>query len=233
MQILSASELRDEQRETLSSERLRPGLMAKALFLVMDLVYGNEGTLAKFRVLEVVARVPYQAWEHVAYIAVTHKHETPEFARSIHERITESREQQDNEQWHLLILEELLHGRGHRSNMIKGRIMPQVLAFTYYQISWLLYVIKPRWSYELNAQFEDHAEHEYMSFVAAHPELDDEPWDSIFIGDYGKHNTVGDLLRQIGFDERVHKLASFEQIDRARFANGDGDGEGNGNGNGV
>lgn len=217
MQILSPSQLRAEQQKTLTSERVRPGLMAKVLFLVMDVVYGKEGTLAKFRVLEVVARVPYQAWEHVAYIAVTHKHESPEFARSIHERITESREQQDNEQWHLLILEELLYRRGHRSNLLKGRIMPQVLAFAYYQISWLLYVIKPRWSYELNAQFEDHAEHEYMAFVEAHPELDEELWQSIFVEEYGSHKTVGDLLRQIGFDERVHKLASFEQIDRARF----------------
>lgn len=218
MRTLPAGELRVEQKKTLTSDRLRPGVMAKMLFLTMDLVYGKEATLSKFRVLEVVARVPYQAWEHVAYIAVTHKHETPEFARSIHDRITESREQQDNEQWHLLILEELLHGRGHRSSLLKGRIIPQVLAFTYYQISWLLYVIKPRWSYELNAQFEDHAEHEYMSYVQAHPELDDEPWVSIFSEDYGDHQMTGDLLRQIGHDERVHKNASLEQIRKARFS---------------
>lgn len=217
MECLTSDRLSTEQQQTLGSKRLKPGLMAKALFTTMDLVYGKPGTLAKFRVLEVVARVPYQAWEHVAYIAVTHKHETPDFAKGIHERITESRDQQDNEQWHLLILEELLHARGERSSWFRGRVVPQILAFTYYQISWLLYVIKPRWSYELNAQFEDHAEHEYMGFVADNPDLDTERWTSIFSDQYGQHETVGDLLRQVGYDERVHKDSSLEQIDQARF----------------
>ena len=38
----------------------------------MDALYGTPRTLEKFRVLELVARVPYQAWENVAYVAVTH-----------------------------------------------------------------------------------------------------------------------------------------------------------------
>jgi ubiquinol oxidase len=33
-------------------------------------------------------------------------------------------------------------------------------------------VIRPDWSYRLNADFEDHAEHEYMAYVAEHPELE-------------------------------------------------------------
>jgi hypothetical protein len=43
-----------------------------------------------------------------------------------------------------------------------------VIAFAYYQQSWLLYVIRPKWSYRLNADFEDHAEHQYMLFVDEH-----------------------------------------------------------------
>ncbi len=38
----------------------------------MELLYGKGRNLEKFRVLELVARVPYQAWENVAYVAVTH-----------------------------------------------------------------------------------------------------------------------------------------------------------------
>ena len=63
----------------------------------------SKRTLAKFRVLEVVARVPYQAWEHAAYMAITHMSGQPDFARRIFERVAESREQQDNEQWHLAL----------------------------------------------------------------------------------------------------------------------------------
>ena len=43
----------------------------------MDFLYGRGRTLSKFKVLEVIARVPYQAWEHVAYIALTHKYGRP------------------------------------------------------------------------------------------------------------------------------------------------------------
>ena len=68
----------------------------------------------------------------------------------------------DNEQWHLLILEELIANSGKRENRIYYFWIPQAIALVYYQISWLLFVLKPKWSYGLNADFEDHAEHEYM-----------------------------------------------------------------------
>ena len=68
----------------------------------------SERTLEKFRVLELVARVPYQAWENVAYVAVTHTASEPGFARRVFDRVRVNRWEQDNEQWHLLILEEML-----------------------------------------------------------------------------------------------------------------------------
>ena len=61
-----------EQQASLASPRRRAGLSARVLFLVMDVVYGTPRTLEKFRVLELIARVPCQAWENVAYVAVTH-----------------------------------------------------------------------------------------------------------------------------------------------------------------
>lgn len=205
------------QAETLSRPRRKYSAAAKALFGVMDLCYGRSGSLAKYRVLEIVARVPYQAWENVAYVAITHTSNTPEFARSVHDRVVQARAQQDNEQWHLLILEEMLHSQGHRHRLIADRVLPQVIAFVYYQVSWLLYTISPAWSYRLNADFEDHAEHEYMTWVADHPELDDTAWESVFADDYGHHATVGDLFRQIGYDEALHGRESAELINNARF----------------
>ena len=217
MERLTSEQLKQEQEKTLAAPRMRYGLLARLLFVSMDLLYGREKTLAKFNVLEIIARMPYQAWENVAYIAITHTHADPDFARRIFESVRESRLQQDNEQWHLLILEEPNHKKGIRGNFFQYWLIPQVIAFLYYNISWLLYVIRPKWSYLLNAHFEDHAEHEYMKFVAENPALEQEPFESMFREDYGRLASLADLFRQIGYDERVHKLESLARLDVARF----------------
>ncbi|MGZ8464849.1 MAG: alternative oxidase [Candidatus Binatia bacterium] len=217
MERLTSERLKLEQANTLAAPRMRYGLLARLLFVSMDLLYGRTKTLAKFRVLEIIARMPYQAWENVAYIAITHAHADPDFARRIFDWVRESRTQQDNEQWHLLILEELKNRSGIRERFFHHWFLPQVISFLYYNISWLLYVIRPRWSYLLNAHFEDHAEHEYMNYVAENPALEQVPFDSGFEADYGKFVCLADLFRQIGYDERVHKLESLARLDSARF----------------
>lgn len=217
MERLSPEQLKIEQQKTLAAPKMRYGLLAKGLFFLMDLLYGRKRSPSKFKVLEVIARVPYQAWEHVAYIAITHSYEQADFARRIFERVQESRRQQDNEQWHLLILEEWIHRRRIRENFFLYRLIPQVIAFFYYQISWLLYVIRPSLSYRLNAYFEDHAEREYMAFANERPELENEPFESDFKADFGDFKTMADVIRQIGYDERVHKIESLEHIGDARF----------------
>jgi len=180
-------------------------------------VYGKPLTLSKFKVLELIARVPYMAWEQVAFIAITHVHADTGMARRIHERVAESRAQQDNEMFHLLIIEELIARSGRRQPQIKFFWLPQAIAFVYYQLSWLLFVARPRWAYRLNADFEDHAEHEYMTMVAEHPDWESTSFESSFAGDFGKFASLADVFRQIGHDERVHKLESEAQMKKPRF----------------
>lgn len=217
MKRYTAAQLREEQEKTLATPRLRAGILAKVLFLTMDLFYGRKGTLSKFKVLEIIARVPYQAWENIAYIAITHKYSDQEFANRIVDRVRECREQQDNEQWHLLILAEQIQKQGSREGLIRFGLIPQLLAFVYYQISWLLYIIRPSLSYKLNMEFEDHAENEYMQFVQDNPQLEEEPFESFFEAHYGKFDSMADLFRQIGMDERIHKEESQARIAEARF----------------
>ena len=218
MTMLSAEQLRLEQSKTLTQPERRYSLLATMLFAVMDLLYGCARSWSKFKVLEVIARVPYQAWEHVAYIAITQQYEHEDFARRVFERVKENRHQQDNEQWHLLILEEWIHRQKIRAGFIRHRLMPQVIAFVYYQISWLLYVMKPEWSYRLNVDFETHAEHEYMLFAQEHPELEQMPFESVFKKDYGDFRTMAEVIRQIGYDERMHKDESMAKLGMVRFA---------------
>jgi ubiquinol oxidase len=205
-----------EQRRSAASPRRRYSRSARLLFLVMDRLYGPARTLEKFRVLELVARVPYQAWENVAYVAVTHTASDPRFARRVFQRVRIARFEQDNEQWHLLILEELAGSSGS-SSWARSRLVPQVLAFAYYQLSWILYAVRPAWSYRLNADFEDHAEHEYASLVAEHPEWETTPYAGALARDFGAFDSLADLFRQIGYDERLHKEESEAEMRAPRF----------------
>ena len=84
----------------------------------------------------------------------------------------------------------------------------------YYYAAWLMTALRPRWAFSLNADFEDHAEHEYMSFVRDHPEFDTTLVQTAYADEYGCFESLGDLLRNIGLDERHHKLDSIEWMDR-------------------
>jgi ubiquinol oxidase len=216
MERLDHERLVAEQQASLASPRRRYSLSARLLFWMMDALYGEPRTLQKFRVLELVARVPYQAWENVAYVAVTHTAREPGFARRVFDRVRTSRWEQDNEQWHLLILEELTAG-GPPLPWVRHRLVPQILAFGYYQLSWLMYAVRPVWSYRLNADFEDHAEHEYASLVQEQPEWEELPYEGSLTDDYGAYDSLADLFRQIAYDERLHKLESEANMAAARF----------------
>jgi ubiquinol oxidase len=89
-----------------------------------------------------------------------------------------------------------------------------------YHVSWLLFLVAPEWSYRLNADFEDHAEHEYIGYVAGHPQLEAQPDPGSYAAEYGRYGCVADLLRQIGHDERIHKLDSLASMGAARFGRG-------------
>jgi ubiquinol oxidase len=169
--------------------------------------------------LEYIARVPYQAWERMGYLMLARHRQSSGLAKRVFERITETRMEQDNEQWHLLILEDLVQRDGTRRSFLMHRMTPWLIAFFYYHISWLLFLIGPEWSYRLNADFEDHAEHEYMNYVAEHPELESRPAPTTYAPEYGRYESVADMLRQIGHDERVHKLDSLVNMRAPRFQN--------------
>jgi hypothetical protein len=214
---LTHAELRSAQVATLEAPRRRYGIAARILFILLDVVYGKPLTLGKFKVLELIARVPYMAWEQVAFIAITHVHADTRMARRIQQRVATSRAEQDNEMYHLLVIEEQLARSGQPQPRIKFFWLPQVIAFVYYQLSWLLFVLHPRWSYRLNADFEDHAEHEYMTLVAEHPDWESAPFESAFADDFGHFVSVADVFRQIGHDERVHKIESEALMKEPRF----------------
>jgi len=118
----------------------------------------------------------------------------------------------------LLIAQQETLDMPRRSYGLASRVfywLPQILSFAYYQLSWFLFVLRPNWSYLLNADFEDHAEHEYMEFVAEHPEWEQSQFKSAFADDYGHFDSLADLFRQIGHDERVRRAGKPEPAQTA------------------
>ena len=220
---LSPAELRDKQREYLDAPAYRYGLPARLLFWTAGKAFPQGRSFEFFAFVELVARVPYMAWEHVGHIAQTQNHKDHAFDRKIQDRVVLARDEQDNEFWHLLIMEEFCEKAGYKRRWFLDRVFPQILSFLYYQLSWILYVVRPKWSYQLNSDFEDHAMRQYAQFVAENPQFDETAWESAYRSDYGFHVTVGDMLRQIAVDEEQHKDHSEDYIRTgARFSRSTG-----------
>ncbi|WP_327086735.1 hypothetical protein OIE66_30995 [Nonomuraea sp. NBC_01738] len=213
---LTRDELRRAEQETLATPRMNYSLLAKMMFKPVDLMYGKQGSFTKFAMLEIIARVPYQAWERMGYWAVQRHAGRSALAKRVFERIVEARADQDNEQWHLLIMQDLIQRHGIKQSWLLHKVAPWLIAFFYYHVSWMMFLVKPEWSYRLNAEFEDHAEHTYMTFVAENPDLEFIPDPGTYADEYGRFRSVADLLRQVGHDERTHKNDSLEAMREPR-----------------
>ena len=49
------------------------------------------------------------------------------------------------------------------------------------------------------------------------PRREAQPYDGSFQAGYGHHGSLADLFRQVGHDERVHKLESLAALDEPRL----------------
>ena len=205
---LSPAALRMEQNNTLTSPRQRRNPITFMLFATIDVLYGRKADLRKFLVLEHLAQIPYRSWERVAQRRIARTNGRSRLARRIQERVAEARAQHDNEQWHMLVIDELIARGGARLGHLRYRMLPRLIAGPWQLFTWILHLVKPEWSYTLNAAFEDHAEHEYMRFVASHPELATQAFGGELSDRWSQPVTAADVLRQIGHDERYHKLES-------------------------
>ena len=84
-------------------------------------------------------------------------------------------------------------------------------------MSWLLYVLRPDWSYASTPTSKT-TPSTSTSLVAEHPEWEANPYDVAFTADYGTFQSVADLFRQIGHDERIHKEGSIAALASPRFS---------------
>ena len=201
--------LRQEQQASLERSRYRYSLVAKIFFLSMDLITGRKITLAKAKLIELLASIPYRSWEIRQYARMTRYYRKQKLIEEAGRIMRWSREAQDNEYWHLLVINEKMKEEGIKDTWYLFPLIPAITVMAYVVLTRLMALISIRSAFLFNAQFEDHAEHVYAQFVEEHPEWEDQPVTNEKVKEYGELATWADVFRRIGLDERDHMNHSF------------------------
>ena len=208
-------DLKAEQEATLARPHRKADAFTSLLFWGMDVIHGKALTYPKIRLLELLARIPYQAWEIRQYRRLNRLHERTAAVERAEDIINWGRHAQDNEFWHLQTIAEKIREDGVRLLWFRDRFIPPVAAFTYVLFSRLVASFNIETAFKLNSDFEDHAEHEYMNFVKGHPDLENQPVKTPVASLGGRLKTWAEVFRRIGLDEREHMNESLRRCGRA------------------
>lgn len=175
----------------------------------MDLVSGKKTTLAKAKLIEMLASIPYRAWEFRQYARLTRGYRDQASVKAAREIIAWSRTAQDNEHWHLLAIHEKMKEDNCREPWYLSAPVTFLALGFYTLFTRALARISLRRAFLFNAEFEDHAEHVYAVFVREHPEWEQQPLGNGLVKEYADLPTWADVFRRIGLDERQHMNRSF------------------------
>ncbi len=208
-------DMKKEQEATLARPVRKYGVLARLLFWGMDVVHGKKLTFQKIRLLELLARIPYQAWEVRQYRRLNNKFEKEKVIDEARDIIEWGREAQDNEFWHLEVINEKIHSEGVKLKWFRDKFLPPVAAFIYNFLSRSLARINIQAAFKLNADFEDHAEHEYFGYVEQYPELENQPVNAEVVTKFGEYKNWADVFRRIALDERDHMNNSLQRCGRS------------------
>jgi hypothetical protein len=210
--------LDDEIRQALALKyadyhyALIPRLLARHLVFLGNFFYGSRPSLGKFYAVEVIARIPYASWELLGYIAQTALFSQEDRAISLGRRSRFSRIAHDNETMHVIVIRQLLNSQN--LGIMRTVWLPLIISAGYFLACGLLHATKPRWAYELNALFEEHAYQQYQAFLEQEAEmLQATPLESRFLDFYGRTATRWwEFFLLVRNDELLHKVHSLDLI---------------------
>ena len=175
----------------------------------MDLLTGKKTTLSKAKLIEMLASIPYRSWEIRQYARMTRCYRNQELVQKARRIMAWGREAQDNEYWHLTVINEKMKADGLKDSWYLFWPIPFIMVGVYVVLTRMMALLSIRRAFLFNAQFEDHAEHVYAQFVEEHPEWEDQPVNNEKVKEYADLSTWADVFRRIGLDERDHMNNSF------------------------
>ena len=178
-----------------------------------NLIYGKEPSYLKFRAVEVIARVPYHSWSSSAYTLLTFFYSDEKKAMHLSNVSKYAQIAQDNETMHVVVISQLAKGE-ERAGLIRHTLIPMFFAFFYFWWSYVLYLINPRYSYELNYMFENHAFEQYNRFLEIRgDQLKKKTVLSEFLDWYGRNpRNQYEFFLSIRNDEIIHRNTSIKEI---------------------
>jgi ubiquinol oxidase len=202
-------DLKKEQKASRERPPYRYSLAAKVFFFSMDLITGKEITLPKVKLIEILASIPYRAWESREYARMTRRYGDRALVQEARKIMMWAREAQDSEYWHLLVVNEKMKEDGIKDPWYLFPPLPFLMVGFYAALMHVTALTGIRSAFLFNAEFEDHAEHVYAQFVDEHPEWEQQPVNSEQMKEHGELPTWADVFRRICLDERDHMNASF------------------------
>jgi len=215
-QQLNDPQLLHDYKQPLDNYRpsLPPRILGTILVTCGNIVYGEKPSYLKFRAVEVIARVPYHSWSSAAYTLLTFFYANEQKALELSKVERFARIAQDNETMHVIVISQLAD-KEQPAGIIRHTLIPMFFAFFYFGASYFMFLLRPRWSYELNYLFESHAFDQYNRFLESRgEELHNKPILSDFLSHYGRYPiNQYDFFLSIRNDEIIHRNQSIHEID--------------------
>jgi hypothetical protein len=191
-----------------------PRMLGHFLVWSGNVVYGHEPSYLKFRAVEVIARVPYHSWSSAAYTMLTMFYTDEKKAMALSNVSKYARIAQENETMHVVVISNLAKSEG-KAGFLRHNFIPMWFAFFYFWWSYFLYLANPRYSYELNYMFENHAFEQYNEFLEKHgEELRKKTVESEFLAWYGRNpRSQYEFFLSVRNDEMIHRNTSIKEIE--------------------
>ena len=178
--------------------------MARVFFVSMDMLTGKKTTLARAKLVEALAPIPYRSWERREREHVRRHQGDGELGQEAGAIMRWGKEARDNEHWRLLLIEEKMREDSAKEPWHLSPPLPSLMVGPYALLTWAMARVAIRRAFLLNGELEDHAEHTYAQLVQDHPEWEDQPVESTVVQGYGSFRSWANVFRRIGLDERDH-----------------------------
>lgn len=190
-----------------------PRFLGHFLVWAGNFVYGHQPSYLKFRAVEVIARVPYHSWASAAYTMLTLAYTDEKKAMRLSNVAKYSRLAQDNETMHVVVISHFAKAE-EKAGPLRHTLIPMFFAFFYFWWGYWLYIINPRYSYELNYMFENHAFEQYDHFLKTHgEELKKKSAECEFLTWYGRYpRNQYEFFLSVRNDEIIHRNTSLKEI---------------------